>query len=152
MLTCVISSSTPVETLHTILLGPYKYFLRSLMERMKSAQKEEIQARVEAFEFSGFDTKLSYNLCRHFRSFVGRDFKAVAQCALFLLGPYMLPKEKLLWVTLSKVYIIISIHFWYNCRCSILRIASLFTTTNRKSSSKSVKILLTLSKKIVLDF
>ena len=82
------------------------FFLRSLMERMKSAQKEEIQARVEAFEFSGFDTKLSYNLCRHFRSFVGRDFKAVAQCALFLLGPYMLPKEKLLWVTLSKVYII----------------------------------------------
>lgn len=100
-----ICSSTPVETLHTILLGPYKYMFRSLMERLKSSEKEEIQARVESFDFSGLDTKLSYNLCRHFRSFVGRDFKALAQCALFLLGAYMTSKEKVLWISLSKVCI-----------------------------------------------
>lgn len=82
-----------------------KYLLRSLMERLRSAEKEEIQARVESFDFSGFNNKLSYNVCRHFRSFVGRDFKAIAQCALFLLGPYMTSKEKLLWITLSKVIV-----------------------------------------------
>ena len=63
-------SSTPVETLHTILLGPYKYLLHSLMGHVSSAQKEEIQTRIESFNFSGFDTKLSYNLCSHFRSWV----------------------------------------------------------------------------------
>ena len=43
-----------METLHTILLGPYKYMLRSLMGRLTSAQKEEIQAKIKCFDFSGF--------------------------------------------------------------------------------------------------
>ena len=78
--------------------------LRSLMGRLTSTQKEEVQARVESCDFSGFKKKLSYNLCRHFRSFVGRDFKVIAQCALFLLGSYMTPAEKQVWLSLSKVY------------------------------------------------
>ena len=75
------------------------------MGRLNTTQKEEVQARVESFDFSGFDTKLSYSLCRHFRSFVGRDFKAIAQCGLFLLGPYMSPNEMIVWLSLSKVVI-----------------------------------------------
>ena len=75
--------------------------LRSLMGRLTSTQKEEVQARVESFDFSGFEKN---NLCRHFRSFVGRDFKVIAQCALFLLGSYMTPAEKQVWLSLSKVY------------------------------------------------
>lgn len=89
--------------------------LHSLMGRLTSAQKEEVQARIDSFDFSGLDTKLSYNLCRHFRSFIGRDFKTIAQCALFLLGPYMTPSEKLLWMSLSKVYSHTQVHiFCYN--------------------------------------
>ena len=95
--------STPFEVLHTILLGLYKYLLRALMSRMSTAQKEEIQARVTTCNFSGLVTKLGYNLCRHYRSFVGRDFKALAQVGLFILGPYMLPEEKTVWLALSKV-------------------------------------------------
>ena len=95
--------STPIEALHTILLGPYKYMLHSLMGRLTSAQKEEVKARIESFSFFGFDAKLTYNLCTHFRSYVGRDFKAIAQSALFLLEPYMSPNEKILWLSLSKV-------------------------------------------------
>ena len=85
------------------------------MERLKKSEKEEIQARVEAFNFSGLDTKLSYNLCRHFRSFVGRDFKAIAQCGLFLLGPYMTTSEKMLWISLSKVgiYTLLGVIFYF---------------------------------------
>ncbi len=73
------------------------------MGHMSAAQKEEIQARISAINFSGFDMKLGYNLCRHYRSFVGRDFKALAQIALFLLGVYMSPAEKTVWLSLSKV-------------------------------------------------
>ena len=74
-----------METLHTVLLGPYKYLLQSLMGRLSTKQKNEIQARVTNFGFCGIDYKLTYNLCRHFRSFIGRDFKALAQVALYLL-------------------------------------------------------------------
>ena len=73
------------------------------MGHVSSAQKEEIQARIESFNFSGFDTKLSYNLCSHFRSFVGKNFKAIAQAALFLLDSYMTSSEKNVWLSLSKV-------------------------------------------------
>ena len=92
-----------MECLHTILLGPYKYLLRSLIGCLSSAQKDEIQARLSSFDFSGLEYKLSYNLVRHYKSFVGRDFKAVAQVALYLLTPYMTAGEKTVWFTLSKV-------------------------------------------------
>ena len=73
------------------------------MGHVSSAQKEEIQTRIESFNFSGFDTKLSYNLCSHFRSVVSKDFKAIAQAALFLLDSYMTSSEKNVWLSLSKV-------------------------------------------------
>lgn len=60
------------------------------MGRLTSARKEEIQAKI-ALTFSGFEINLGYNLCRYFRSLVSRDFKALAQIALFLLTPYMKP-------------------------------------------------------------
>ena len=80
------------------------------MGRLNTAKKEEIKARIKSFNFSGFENQLSYSVCLHFRSFVGRDFKTIAECTLFILGPYMLPNEKIIWVSLSKVCIY---HFVY---------------------------------------
>ena len=37
--------------------------------------------------------------------FSGRDYKALAQIALYLLGPYLSPEEVAVWVALSKVFI-----------------------------------------------
>ena len=51
-----------METLHTILLGPYKYLLRTLMGHLTSAQKDDLHARLATFDFSGLDYKMSYNL------------------------------------------------------------------------------------------
>ena len=73
------------------------------MGRLNSVQKEELEARITSFDFSGFENKLSYNFCHHFRSYVGRDYKAIAESSLFLLGPYMSPNEKIVWLSLSKV-------------------------------------------------
>ena len=55
-----------MEVLHTILLGPYKYLLHSLMGRLTSTQKDHLQARLETFDFSGLKYKLSYNFIRHY--------------------------------------------------------------------------------------
>eukprot|EP00731_Ephydatia_muelleri_P004715 Em0002g891a len=78
--------SIPVEVLHTILLGLCKYFLKEVMPRLSKAQKKELLARIRAFNLSGFQDKVHDYVCNHFKSFVGRDFKAWAQMAIFILS------------------------------------------------------------------
>eukprot|EP00731_Ephydatia_muelleri_P020757 Em0013g484a len=95
---------TPVEVLHTLLLGPFKYLFRDMMGRLTTVQRKEIQARISSFSFSGFDMKLSRNVAKYFKSFVGRDFKILAQLALFVLPPYLTPGETEVWFALSKVF------------------------------------------------
>ena len=55
------------------------------------------------FNFSAFDNKVGTKLSRHYNSFVGRDFKALAQCALFIFNRYFSDKERIIWFALSKV-------------------------------------------------
>ena len=95
-----------MEMLHTLLLGPYKYLLRSIIGRLSTKQREEIQSILSNFNFSGFTTKLGSKLFKHYRSFVGRHFKALAQCVLFIFRDYFTPGEKVTWLALSKVSII----------------------------------------------
>lgn len=54
-----------MECLHTILLGPVKYFLKELMDRLMPSEKREIIAKINAFDFSGFSMKLNgSSICR----------------------------------------------------------------------------------------
>ena len=50
---------TPVETLHTILLGCCKYVLKSFMTGKSSHEKREILARVRSFDQSSFSVKVT---------------------------------------------------------------------------------------------
>ena len=93
----------PVESLHTILLGPYKYLLRSTIPTLSHSQKEEILARIQAFGSSGFKVKLIGNVIKYHKSFVGRDYKAWAQMAVFIIFPYLTEGDKKVWLALSKV-------------------------------------------------
>lgn len=70
---------------------------------MSNIQKEELRARILAFSFSGCDARFSRDMTRYYKSFVGRDFKLVAQLAIPLLSPYMDHVEKEVWLKLSKV-------------------------------------------------
>lgn len=57
--------SSPVECLHTILLGPVKYFLKELMERLTPQEKDLIVNRINSFNFSGIQNKINGNsICR----------------------------------------------------------------------------------------
>ena len=47
--------------------------------------------------------KVSTYISKYYRSFVGRDFKAFAQIALFVLSPYLTASETEVWLALSKV-------------------------------------------------
>eukprot|EP00731_Ephydatia_muelleri_P004968 Em0002g1144a len=48
--------------------------------------------------------KISTDVAKHYKSFVGRDFKALAQMALFVLFPYLSAAELEVWIAVSKVF------------------------------------------------
>ena len=79
------------------------------MPKMSPHQKREIQARVRAFNTSGFSTKLHGSVCYYYQSFVGRDFKGWTQMALFILGPYLSDGQKEVLLAYSKVSIAITV-------------------------------------------
>ena len=93
-----------METLHTILLGPFKYLLKSVMRRLTSLQKRQLLARISTFNYSDFKGKVLGNIVSYHRSFVGRDYKAWAQMAPFVMLPYLSEGEREVWISLSKVY------------------------------------------------
>ena len=73
------------------------------MSRLSSKEKEEVQSILMAFNFSGFENKVGTKLSKHYKSFVGRDFKALAQCALYLFNCYFSDKDRAVWLALLKV-------------------------------------------------
>ena len=92
-----------MECLHTILLGPYKYLMNDLMDQLSPAQKKQFAARVGEFNTSGFASKLSTNICKHYKSFHGRDFKIFAQMAIFIVWEYLDEVQQKVWLVLSNV-------------------------------------------------
>ncbi|KAL5509435.1 hypothetical protein EMCRGX_G004809 [Ephydatia muelleri] len=75
-----------------------------VMATFSKAQKEEILARMKAFNFSGFHVKVHGNVCYHHKSFVGRDYKAWSQMALFIISPYLTEGQQKVLLALSKVF------------------------------------------------
>ncbi len=59
---------------------------------------------MRGFNYSAFKVCVYANITRHYRSFVGRDFKAWAHMALFIIGPYLNEGEASVWLSLSKVH------------------------------------------------
>ena len=92
-----------MDCLHTILLGAYKYLLSELLERLTASQKQEVSASINAFPQSSIVGTLSGNITRYHRSCVGRDFKALAQMAPFVLWRHLNTNEREIWLLLSKV-------------------------------------------------
>jgi hypothetical protein len=115
--------SSPVEVLHTILLGCCKYMLRQFMNDRSANQKKQIMARIKSFPHSGMNCMVSSNIS-YFKSFVGRDFKSLMQMALFVFEPYFNIPEKKCWLLLSKVDCN-NINTYYNCRYFVLSIVYL---------------------------
>ena len=99
----ISARGTPLEVLHTLLLGPYKYLLRATMAKLSKKQRTQLSALLSAFPSSGFTSRISRNIAKYYKSFVGRNFKALAQMALFVLSPFLAPAEIEVWLALSKV-------------------------------------------------
>ena len=96
--------STPVEVLHTILLGLCKYMLKSFMGSRSSVEKQEILARIASLPPSGLSCRITGNIAYHYQSFVGRDYKSWMQIAVFIVHPYLSENGIRCWHLLSKVH------------------------------------------------
>lgn len=98
---------TPVEVLHTILLGFVKYFWRDVVQnRLKSTQKKELlETRLSSLDVSGLGfSKLSgRTLVQYSGSLTGRDFRVIAQVAPFVLYDLVPAECYQTWVSLSNL-------------------------------------------------
>ncbi|RDX40509.1 hypothetical protein OH76DRAFT_1506754, partial [Lentinus brumalis] len=98
---------TPVEILHVILLGFVKYFWRDAISRLKPPEKEKLVVRLNSFDVSGlgFPPLSGATLVNYAGSLVGRDFRALAQVAPFVLHDFSgIPKESIeVWTALSHI-------------------------------------------------
>ena len=94
-----------MEISHTLLLGPYKYLLRAKMAKLAQKERAELSAGISAFPTSG---KMFTDIAKHYKSFIGRDFKAFSQLALFVLSPCLHQKKKFGWPCLRYAHLHIS--------------------------------------------
>jgi len=99
---------TPVEILHVILLGFVKYLWRDLVQNQigkKDDKKVLLVTRLSSFDVSGLGiSPLAGNtLVNYSGSLTGRDFRAIAQAAPFVI--YDLVSKDCLetWIALSKM-------------------------------------------------
>ena len=65
--------------------------------------KERAVSPNQGLQFLWFHVRLIGNVVRYHQSFVGRDYKAWAQMAPFVLFPYLAEEHRTLWSALSRV-------------------------------------------------
>eukprot|EP00731_Ephydatia_muelleri_P019588 Em0012g413a len=74
------------------------------MEQLSEKQRKEVVARIAALPSSGLTGGISSDISRHYKSFVGRDFKFLAQIAVFIFSPYLSEAEIEVWLALPMVF------------------------------------------------
>ena len=66
-------------------------------------EKKEILARIRSFSYSGFSTRITSNICYHYKSFVGRDYRSWMQMVIFIVPSYLSEMGLKCWLQLAKV-------------------------------------------------
>jgi hypothetical protein len=99
---------TPVEVLHVVLLGYVKYFWRDLVQNQLKNQddlKELLVQRLNSFNTSGLGISplAGQTLVQYSGSLTGRDFRAIAQVAPFVIYDLVSDECLAAWVSLSKL-------------------------------------------------
>ncbi|KAI6028188.1 hypothetical protein EDC04DRAFT_2869143 [Pisolithus marmoratus] len=101
-------SDTPVEVLHTVLLGFVKYFWRDAVNiriGKNKIKKELLETHLSSFDTTGLEIPplSGHTLVQYAGSLVGHDFWAIAQAAPFVLHGLVPDECYSTWVALSKL-------------------------------------------------
>lgn len=100
---------TPVEILHTILLGAVKYLARRTFKTIKtdSQVKKIFESRLSALSSVGLSRPINgRRWVAHIGSMVGRDLKAVVQVILFVLHGLVDEHWMRLWQSCATVVVL----------------------------------------------
>lgn len=105
-------TDTPVEILHTVLLGFVKYFWRDVVQNQignRAEKRRLLEIRLSSVNTSGLGLgKLSGpTLVQYAGSLTGRDFRIIAQVAPFVLHGLVSSPCYEAWVSLSNLVPII---------------------------------------------
>ena len=73
------------------------------MSRLTPKQKQEVVAQIDAFPTSAFNSHLSPGILTYYKSALGRDYKLLAQMALFVIWDYLGNDEQQVWLAMCKV-------------------------------------------------
>lgn len=97
-----------MEILHVILLGFVKYLWRDVVQnQLKNnvTQKALLETRLNDFDVSGLGISplAGHTLVQYSGSLTGRDFRAIAQAAPFVVYDMVSPDCLATWVALSKL-------------------------------------------------
>jgi hypothetical protein len=101
-------SDTPIDILHVFLLGFVKYFWRDVIDnhlKGNKAKHEALITRLSSCNVSGTGlSQLSgHTLVNYAGSLTGRDFRAIAQVAPFVLYDLVTTPCYSVWVSLSNL-------------------------------------------------
>ena len=102
-------ADTPVEILHTILLGFVKYFWRDVIQNQLGTnppKKELLKTRLNSLDISGLQLGKNLNghtLVQYAGSLTGRDFRIIAQVAPYVLYDLVPPACLDVWVSLCNL-------------------------------------------------
>jgi len=100
---------TPVEILHTVLLGFVKYFWRDVVHNQlgtNTSQKDLLKTRLNSLDVSGLQIGqrvAGHTLVQYAGSLTGRDFRIIAQIAPFVLYDLVPTASFDAWVSLSNL-------------------------------------------------
>ncbi|KAI0638455.1 hypothetical protein C8Q77DRAFT_1188202 [Trametes polyzona] len=99
---------TPVEVLHVVLLGFVKYFWRDLIQgqlKNKDELKDVLATRLSSLDVSGLGISplAGKTLVQYAGSLTGRDFRALAQAAPFVIYDMVSAECYQAWVALSRL-------------------------------------------------
>ncbi|KAK4700902.1 hypothetical protein P7C70_g5343, partial [Phenoliferia sp. Uapishka_3] len=106
---------TPIEILHTFLLGFFKYLWRHIttevLKRHGARAKADLGARLSSLSVDGLKCSplRGPKLVAYAQSLIGRDLKILGQLALFAIEPYATSQELGMWTSLMHLSSLV----WY---------------------------------------
>lgn len=91
---------SPVEILHTVLLGVQKYAWSMACSEVSQANMSLWQARLESVSIDGMsiDPIAAEYIIQYRRSLIGRQLKAISQTVAFTLHGLVSDKMRTMWV------------------------------------------------------
>ncbi|KAI4524760.1 hypothetical protein K525DRAFT_149713, partial [Schizophyllum commune Loenen D] len=99
------NADTPVEVLHTVLLGFVKYFWRDAISRQSPEGKERLKQRLSSLNVTdlGLPPLRGHNLVQWAGSLTGKDFRIIVQVAPAVLYDAVIPPIYETWLALGRL-------------------------------------------------